>query len=54
MSRLAYRDKTGIWQIISHQMITGQKAPEILGMTPEHTLQGNAALVPEFQLDVLV
>ena len=37
MNRLAYEDTTGIWQVISYQMITEQEASWILETTPEYT-----------------
>ena len=37
MNRLVYEDTTGVWQVISYQMITEQEASGILETTPEYT-----------------
>lgn len=47
MNRLAYEDTTGIWQVISYQMITEQAASGILETTPEYNPQEYAPLVTD-------
>lgn len=37
MNRLVYEDTTGVWQVISYQMITEQETSGILETTPEYT-----------------